>query len=63
LDELLIIIDSLQNFPLSKPAQQKLKSLKDKMYDFLKEYDKNSNQKIDITELEIKQFAEDLRKR
>lgn len=62
LDELLIIIDSLQNFLLSKEARQELENLKNKMYDFLKEYDKDNNQKIDIAELKIKQFAYDLRR-
>ncbi|MCE8158980.1 MAG: hypothetical protein I3270_00645 [Candidatus Moeniiplasma glomeromycotorum] len=63
LDELLIIISSLQNFLLSEKAQQELKILRDKVYNFLKKYDKNSNQKIDITELKIKQFSHDLRKK
>jgi len=36
--------------------------LDDKIYDFLKEYDKNKDKKISVSELEIKRFTRDLRK-
>jgi hypothetical protein len=61
LDRLVIMIGSVKNFS-SRKMNQALENLNDKIYDFLKEYDKNKDKKISVSELEIKRFAQDLRK-
>lgn len=55
-DELTTIVNSIKskNFPSEK--------LNDKIYNFLKDYDKNEDRVIDVYELEIEKFARDLKR-
>ena len=55
------MIGSVKNFSSGK-MNKALENLNDKIYNFLKEYDKNRDGKISVSELEIKRFAQDLRK-
>ena len=61
LDRLIIMIGSVKNFSSGKISKA-FENLNDKIYNFLREYDQNRDRKISVSELEIKRFAQDLRK-
>lgn len=61
-DKLAAAIESVKNFSLEK-FKKTLESLGEKMYNFLREYDKNQDKRIDISELKIDQFALDLKQK
>jgi hypothetical protein len=61
LDELKLIIESLRG-SLAGELTNHLKELGTKIYDFLKEHDKNNDGRIDVSELKIDKFARNLKK-
>jgi hypothetical protein len=61
LDRLIIMIDSVKNFS-SEKISEAMENLNDKIYGLLKEYDRNKDRKISVSELKIEKLAEDLRK-
>ena len=61
-DRLLTITESIRSLSLGK-LNNVSKKLNDKVYDFLKEYDKNQDRKIDIFELKIGKFVKDLKEK
>jgi hypothetical protein len=60
LDRLLAINESIKSIS-SGNLNIASKKLNDKIYDFLKEYDKNKDKKIEVSELKINKFARDLK--
>ena len=62
LNSLLAITDSIKNLSLGE-INNASEKLNDKVYDFLKEYDKNQDKRIDISELKIGKFVKDLKKK
>lgn len=61
LDKLLTINEFIKSFSLGK-LNNASEKLGDKIYNFLKEYDKNKNKKIEVSELKISKFVRDLKK-
>ena len=57
LDKLLSINEFIKRFSSGK-LNSASEKLDDKIYNFLKEYDKNKNKKIEVSELKISKFAE-----
>ena len=55
------MIGSVKSFS-SRKISEAMENLNDKIYNFLKEYDKNKDKKISVSELEVEKFAQDLRK-
>jgi hypothetical protein len=58
--ELTEITESIRSFSLEMPNKF-LERLNDKIYNLLKEYDINKDEKVDFFELKIDKFAQDLK--
>lgn len=62
LDRLSAIIESIRTLSLGN-LNNISEELSDKIYEFLKEYDKNRNQKIEVSELKIGEFVKGLKEK
>ena len=62
LDRLSAIIESIRTLSLGN-LNNISEELSDKIYEFLKEYDKNRNRKIEVSELKIGEFVKDLKEK
>lgn len=61
-DKLSAITESIKSLSLGK-LNNTSEKLNDKIYDFLKEYDKNEDKKIEVSELKIGKFVKDLKEK